>query len=80
MNIYFSQRASTCLINFLEKFSDIEVLCPVNVCYTVPIAVFLSGNRPIFYDVDMITGMGTLECIKNKVTPACKVIIYVFQS
>jgi hypothetical protein len=79
MNIYFSQRTSTCLLNFLEKFNGIEVLCPVNVCYTVPIAVFLSDNRPIFYDVDMMTGMGTLEFIKNKVTQNCKVIIYVFQ-
>lgn len=79
MNIYFSKRASTSLINFLERFTDIEVLCPVNVCYAVPIAVFLSGNRPIFYDADIITGMGTLESIKRKITPSCKVIIYVFQ-
>jgi hypothetical protein len=70
---------STLLISFLRNFADAEILCPVNVCYTVPIAIYLSGNHPKFYDVDPLTGLGTLEYIRKRFLPLCKAIIFVFQ-
>ncbi len=66
-NLYFVAGASAALYLYLKanNISDKKVVCPSNICYTVPYTILGSGNRPIFCDIDPMTGNAALSSIQT---------------
>ena len=59
----FTGRATTALYLILKKHSitDRSVVIPANICYSIVNAITLTGNRPVFVDVDSDSGNVRLD-------------------
>ena len=65
-NTTITGRASTAIYAILKvsNISNMNVLLPANICYAAVYPVILSGNKPMFVDIND-DGNLTLEIIKN---------------
>jgi len=68
-HLYFVGSGSTALFIFI-KHNNVEnkrILCPSNICYSVPYAILTSGNIPLFYDINPISGNPDYKSIKKTI-------------
>lgn len=66
-DMIFAGRGSTALFAILKSLDLAEktILLPINVCEMVYPIVVMAGFKPIFYDVNAVTGNASLENIKT---------------
>ncbi len=66
-HLHFVASGSTALFIFIKhhKAKNKKILCPSNICYSVPYAILASKNIPLFYDVDSISGNPDYKSIKE---------------
>jgi len=66
-HIYFVGSASTALFIFIKhkKIKHKKILCPSNICYSIPYTILASNNIPLFYDIDPISGNPDYKHIKK---------------
>jgi dTDP-4-amino-4,6-dideoxygalactose transaminase len=59
-------RATTALYLLLESHGvrGRSIVLPVNLCYSIVNAITMSGNRPVFVDVDPLHGNTTVEAVR----------------
>jgi len=65
--LYFLASASTSFYTFI-RHKGIEnscILCPSNICYSIPYTILATSNRPLFYDVKKETGNASLRSIRE---------------
>lgn len=65
-NFYFVGSGSSALYIYL-KHSNIfnrQILCPSNICYSIPYTIAFSENYPLFYDVLRNNGNPDIESIR----------------
>ena len=67
-NHLFTGRATAGLYLILKarRIENSGVVCPANICHSIVNAVLLSGNRPVFADVDPDDGNTRLEFLAEK--------------
>ena len=58
--------ASSALFIYIKHLGLINnvILCPSNICYSIPFTIRYSGNLPLFYDVDVNTGNPSFESVR----------------
>ncbi|WP_457598090.1 DegT/DnrJ/EryC1/StrS family aminotransferase [Hydrogenimonas sp.] len=68
-NLHFVASASTALYIFIKEMGieGKNILCPSNVCYSIPYTILGTGNYPLFCDVDPLTGNASLINIDTAV-------------
>lgn len=69
-NYVLTGRATTGLLLILKsrQITGKNVLCPVNICYSIVNAITLTNNNPVFIDVDPQDGNTRIEYIKEKMS------------
>ena len=57
-HLHFVGSGSTALFIYIKhhKVANKKILCPSNICYSVPYAILATGNTPLFYDVNATSG------------------------
>jgi hypothetical protein len=65
-NLYLVGSASSALFIYIKHkgIGKKKVLCPSNICYSIPFTIQSSGNYPLFYDVDEKSGNASYESIR----------------
>ena len=66
-NIYYVGSACSALYIYLKHSQIIKskILCPSNICYSVPFTIEYSNNIPILYDINEYTGNSDYGSILN---------------
>lgn len=66
-HLHFVGSGSTALFVFIKhhKVQNKKILCPSNICYSVPYAILATGNGPLFYDVNVMSGNADHRSIKE---------------
>jgi len=64
-NSYLVGSASSALYIFIKhmRLANTSIICPSNICYSIPFTILASGNTPVFYDVDKVSGNPDLPCV-----------------
>lgn len=63
------------LILKAERATGVEVLVPANVCYAAIFPILYAGGKPLFCDVDALSGNVTLETFTQVCTPQTRAAI-----
>ena len=68
-HVHFVGSGSTALFIFIKhnKVENKKILCPSNICYSIPYAILASKNTPLFYDIDPISGNPDYKSIKKTI-------------
>jgi dTDP-4-amino-4,6-dideoxygalactose transaminase len=68
-HLHFVGSGSTALFIFIKhnNVKNKRILCPSNICYSVPYAILASGNIPLFYDINPISGNPDYKSIKETI-------------
>ena len=66
-NKYLVGSASSAIYIYLKhkQLDNQNILLPSNICHSIPFSIIYSGNKPLFYDVDSLTGNPSLDSIKK---------------
>ncbi len=66
-HLHFVGSGSTALFVFIKhhRVQNQKILCPSNICYSVPYAILATGNSPLFYDVNEMSGNADYESINE---------------
>lgn len=63
------------ILKALGVGSGDEVILPAYTCFVVPKAVYNTGARPVYADINLQTFNVDVEGVKEKITPSTKVIV-----
>lgn len=66
-NLYFLGSASTSFYTFIKhkEIENSKILCPSNICYSIPYTILGTSNKALFYDVEAESGNASFESIRS---------------
>jgi len=76
-HVHFTQNATTSIWALIKALGIVnkKIVVPANVCFVVPCAIILSGNKPFFVDIDK-SYSASLEDLQNINEPDVEALIY----